>query len=289
MHLLPLVAASLSLASSLAAQNVPRAIYADPTRDAKHPARMEVIHVPSGGVKINGVALLAAGAGAHPTFVFFHGLPGNEKGHDLVQVVRRAGWNAITVNYRGSWGSPGDFRFGNNLEDARSVLVFLRDTANVRALGIDTTRLVVAGHSMGGWVTAHTASRDRALLGAVLISTADMGLMGSRPRAEVVADLAESMESLSVGTPETFADDLVRGASGWRLANAAGGLSRVPMLVLTSDDGLAPHSDSLVAAVRRAGNSRVTVMHAATDHAWSDRRIALASSVVRWLARLERR
>ena len=58
------------------------------------------------------------------------------------------------------------------------------------------------------------------------------------------------------------------------------------MLVLTSDDGLAPHSDSLVAAVRKLGNTRVGTMHVATDHGWADRRIALQSAVLRWLDRL---
>src|SRR6266513_3700812 len=133
------------LASSLAAQQTPRAIYVDPPRDSAHPARMEVLHIASGGVNINGVAYTASGAGVHPTFVFFHGLPGNEKNLDLAQAVRRAGWNAITVNYRGSWGSPGVFRFGNNLEDADATLAYLRDSANVRALGIDTRRIVIAG------------------------------------------------------------------------------------------------------------------------------------------------
>src|ERR1700733_14387228 len=102
--------------SALAAQQTPRAVYTDPPHDKAHPARMEVLHIPSGGVKINGVASLASGAGTHPTFVFFHGLPGNEKNLDLAQAVRRAGWNAITVNYRGSWGSPGQFRFAQNPE-----------------------------------------------------------------------------------------------------------------------------------------------------------------------------
>jgi hypothetical protein len=38
-----------------------------------------------------------------------HGLPGNEKHLDLAQAVRRAGWLAVTFNYRGSWGSQGVF------------------------------------------------------------------------------------------------------------------------------------------------------------------------------------
>src|SRR6185437_8162027 len=104
-----------------AAQGVPPAIYTDPVHDARNPATVEVLHIPSGGVEINGLAYLAAGAGPHPTLVLLHGLPGNEKNLDLAQAVRRAGWNAITFNYRGSWGSPGRFTFAGNLEDAPNV------------------------------------------------------------------------------------------------------------------------------------------------------------------------
>jgi uncharacterized protein len=274
---------TLAAGSSLAAQSAPKAIWTDPPHDKQHPARMEVLHVPSGGVKINSIALVAGGAGAHPTLVFLHGLPGNEKNIDLLQAVRRAGWNAVTINYRGSWGSPGDFRFDNTLADATALLAFLRDTANARRLGVDTTRLVLAGHSMGGWVTAMTAARDRGLAGAILISAANMGADGALTREQAVAMMADNMESLAGGTAETFADDLRKGADARLWSRAVSGLSTLPILVLTSDDGLAPGADSLVASLRRAGNRRVTVVHEATDHSWSDRRIALESAVLRWL------
>ena len=272
--------------TSLAAQSAPKAIWTDPPHDKQHPARMEVLHVPSGGVKINGIALLAPGAGVHPTLVFLHGLPGNEKNIDLLQAVRRAGWNAVTINYRGSWGSPGVFRFDNTLADAAALLVFLRDPANSRALGVDTTRLVLAGHSMGGWVTAMTAARSPYLSGAILISAANMGAEGGAKREDAVAMMRDNMESLAGGTAETFADDLRNGAEARNWSRAVSGLARLPLLVLTSDDGLAPASDSLVATLRRAGDDRVTVVHEATDHSWSDRRIALESAVLRWLQQL---
>lgn len=38
---------------------LPAAIYTDPAPDKAHPPRMEVLHIPSGGVEINGVAYLA--------------------------------------------------------------------------------------------------------------------------------------------------------------------------------------------------------------------------------------
>jgi pimeloyl-ACP methyl ester carboxylesterase len=283
-----LATASLVIASStLSAQQLPRAIYTDLPRDSAHPARMEVLHIPSGGVKINGVAYLASGAGVHPTFVFFHGLPGNEKNLDIAQAVRRDGWNAITVNYRGSWGSPGVFRFGNNLEDADAVLAFLRDSANARSLGIDTRRLVIAGHSMGGWVTALTAAHDRGLRGAILISMADMSRLGAAPRAAVVKEMQDDMESLAGVTAESMADDLIAGSPKWHVADAVPGLARIPLLVITSNDGLAPQSDALVKAVRAKGNTRVTTVHYPTDHSYSDKRIAVEAAVLEWLERMK--
>ena len=268
------------------AQQAPAAVPADPPRDAAHPARMEVLHIPSGGVNINGVAYLASGAGTHPTMVLLHGLPGNEKNLDLAQAVRRAGWNAITLNYRGSWGSPGVFRFANNLEDAAAALAFIRSADNAAKLGIDTNRIVLAGHSMGGWVTALTASRDSGLAGAILISSADMGGSGSTPRANVVARMAGNMEALAGVTAESMADEVIANADGWRIQRAIDGLVRLPLLVLTSNDGLAPVGDALVKAVREKGNQRVTARHEATDHSWSDRRLTLERAVVDWLAQL---
>jgi len=275
------------IAAPLAAQsNVPRAVYTDPPRDSAHPAGMEVLHIPSGGVKINGVAYTAGGAGRHPTFVFFHGLPGNEKNLDLAQAVRRAGWNAITVNYRGSWGSPGEFRFGNNLQDADAVLAYLSDTANVRKLGIDPKRIVIAGHSMGGWVTALTASHHPELLGAIMISSADMSRVGTMSRDQLIPFMADNMESLAGTSAEQMADEMIRAPQDWSFASAAAGLARTRLLVLTSDDGLAPHSDALVQRVRALGNTHVTSRHVATDHSWSDRRIRLQTEVLRWLTSL---
>ncbi len=283
----PVLVATLLLTSALGAQSAPRALHVDPPRDAKHPARNEVLHLPTHGVQVNGLAFLAAGAGRHPTFVFLHGLPGNEKGHDLAQTLRRAGWNTVTFNYRGSWGSSGSFAFDHTVEDAAAVLAYLRDTANARTLGVDTSRIVVGGHSMGGWVAAMIASRDPRLRGAVLISAADRGVVGAMPKGDVLALTKDNMETLA-STPQTLAEDLIAGAPRRRLVGVARGLARMPMLVLTSDDGLASHSDSLVAAVRKLGGTRVSTMHAATDHSWSDRRVALQSAVLRWLERLPR-
>jgi uncharacterized protein len=269
--------------STALAQSVPPAIYTDPPADAAHPAKMTVLHIPSHGLLINGLVYSPPGAGLHPTVVICHGLPGNEKNLDLAQALRRAGWNAVTFNYRGSWGSPGNFRFTQTLEDANAVLAYLRDPANAAKLGIDTRRIALAGHSMGGWVVAHTAANDHALIGAILISTGDMGSWGDAPRDRALAEMADNMESLAGVTAVSMADEVRANAKAFRMENAAAGLTQVPLLALTSDDGLAPTTDAFVRAIQAKGGHKITALHFATDHSWSDRRITLESEIIKWL------
>ena len=275
----------LSLSVGAVGQSVPAAIFTDPPVDKAHPAGMIVIHVPSHGVLINGIVYSPAGAGPHPTLVICHGLPGNEKNLDLAQAVRRAGWNAVTFNYRGSWGSPGQFRFIQNIEDAQAVLEYLRAPANAARLGIDTKRIAIAGHSMGGWVTASVAAHDRGLIGAILISAADMGALSEAPRKRRVAEMADNMEALAGVTAESMADDVAK-AKAFGFGQDVDGLSRIPLLVLSADDGLAPGTDALVKDVEGKGSKNVTAIHAETDHGWSDRRIFLETTVINWLAAL---
>ena len=287
MRTIAIIVAALAASPSLAQPPVPAAIYTDPTHNVAHPARMDVLRIPSGGVEINGVAYLAAGPGPHPTIIICHGLPGNEKSLDLAQTVRRAGWNAITFNYRGSWGSPGVFRFAQNPQDAAAVLAYLRQPDVAKMLRIDTKRLVLAGHSMGGWVTAMTASRDPELKGAILISAANLGARSKLPRAELVKSMAGNLESLAGTSPDAMADEIIASADAFDFLQAAPGLDKTPLLILSSDDGLAPMSDALITNVRKTGGKRVTAVHVATDHSWSDRRIRLQSEVLRWLSLLK--
>ncbi len=281
----------LAFALSLLAAPVqaePNPMLADPPATAVPRARMEVLHIPTGGVEINGVAYLAAGPGPHPTIVICHGLPGNEKNLDLAQALRRAGWNAITFNYRGSWGSPGAYRYAHTVEDARAVLAHLRRPDVAARLGVDTGHIVLAGHSMGGWVTSMVAADDPALAGAILISASNRGLAGLLPRAELIARAKANAEALAGTSPETSADELMANADNFDSRRRAAGLARQPLLVLTSNDGFKAHSDPLVAAARAAGGT-VTEAHQDTDHSWSDARLALANLVHDWLQKLPRR
>jgi len=287
----------LAVGLSAAAQQIPVALTTDPPIDKAHPAAMESFQIPSHGAQLNAIAYLAAGAGPHPAVIVLHGFPGNERNLDLAQAIRRAGWNAIYFDYRGSWGSPGAFSFGNSMEDTVVAIAYLRDPANAVKLRTDPKRIALVGHSMGGLMAAYAGSHDSAILGTAMISAADMGLMSQRaaqgadPKATVV-QLGAALEKedilpLAGCTGESLAKELLANPKQFDFLDYASLFGSRPLLLVTSDDGLAPFSDMLATAVRKQGDKRVTEVHFSTDHSYSDRRIALETTVLNWLAGLE--
>jgi pimeloyl-ACP methyl ester carboxylesterase len=282
--------------SHLHAQQIPSAIDADPPADPKYPAAMETFQLPSHGAQLNALTYIAAGAGPHPVVVLLHGFPGNEKNLDLAQAIRRAGWDVLYFNYRGSWGSPGDFSFTHSTEDVASALAYLRDPANAAKLRADPKRIVLIGHSMGGLMTAYGAAHDPAVLGAGIISGADFSAhnFAAHPEmteAQVVSKLAprlaeEGMAPLSGCTPEGLAKEVWANRTGWDFVALAPGLGMRPVLLVSSDDGLGPTAQALADALKLAGNKQVSVRHFTTDHGYSDKRIGLQETVLAWLATL---
>src|SRR5665213_1793694 len=123
----------------------PLAAVADPPPDKAHPPAMVYVRIPSHGALINGVLYTASGVGPHPALVLLHGFPGNEQNLDLAQAVRRAGFDVLTLHYRGSWGSPGAFSFTHAIEDSDASVLFLKASAGKYHL--DPPRIFVAGHS----------------------------------------------------------------------------------------------------------------------------------------------
>lgn len=287
------VALAASAMPALAmAQNVPAALTSDPAQDAAHPAGMIPFALPTHGVKINAALYTAAGAGLHSVVVLFHGFPGSEQNLDIARAIQRAGWDVLTLHYRGSWGSPGDYSFTHCLQDGEAALDWLRDPAVRVKYGIDPDRIVVAGHSQGGHVAGWLAGHDIHLIGAILISPGRSfgSLPDGIPRAEVIGRMeanlqnAEGMRTIGATTPEALADELIRYNRDWDLARYASVLAKHPLLVTTSDDGGAQVNQRVADAVKAQPGSDVTLVHFSTDHGYNDHRVALTSTIVGWLS-----
>jgi pimeloyl-ACP methyl ester carboxylesterase len=275
-----------ALSFSAAAMPAQGSAIVDPPRDTEFPAHNQQLLIPSRGLGMNALLFVAAGRGPHPTVILMHGLPGNERNLDLAQAIRRAGWNVLTFTYRGAWGSAGDFSISNAMEDTEAVLQFARSDGGAK-LGIDGRSIVLAGHSMGGAAAAMTAASTTGLGGLVLIDAWNIGDRSRRgTRAELVKDFDDFGNALHGATPGSVADEVVAKRSLWDIVAAAPKLKNVPILTVTAKYGGAVHNRATTAALRSAGNERVTAIEMDTDHPFSDHRIALSAAVVNWLQSL---
>ena len=290
-----LILAALLLAATAcpaaSAQTHPAAA-ADPVADAARPAGMAAFVLPVQGGAVNAVLYTASGSGPHPTLLLLHGFPGNEQNLDLAQAARRGGWNVLTLHYRGSWGSPGAFSFAGAASDAHSALAFLFDRANLARYGIDPTRIVVAGHSMGGFMAADAAADDSRVAGLVLIDAWDIAetardLATAKGRADWAEEAAGDLPPLAGTSADLLAREMIAGGARFDLGGRVRAYGKRPLLIAGAERGAGASAEqALEQSTRSVGNDRVTGVVMPTDHPFSDHRIALASLLLGWLDRI---
>jgi pimeloyl-ACP methyl ester carboxylesterase len=272
---------------------IPPSVITDPTSDPLHPPHSAQVLVPSHGMGMNGLFYLAGGTGRHPTVVLLHGFPGNEQNLDLAQAIRRAGWNVLTLHYRGTWGSPGIFSIHNVLEDADAAIAFVRRPEIAEKYGIDTQRLVLGGHSMGGFASAAHARTDRQLLGVFLIDAWNVGnsgeefarVSGAARAALINKEFDDLGNSLHGATATSTAAEVIAHRTEWNFRSWAKDLTHCPLLVIGASKAEGEENRALAEAVTRDGG-KVSAVTLPTDHSFQDHRIALAAKVVDWLQKL---
>ncbi len=282
--------AALALATPAIAREpaIHPAVTTDPAPDAANPARMDAFVIPSGEGAMNAVMYVAAGSGVHPTLLLLHGFPGNEQNLDLAQAARRAGWNVLTLHYRGSWGSPGIFSFTNAAEDAFNALLFLEEASTVAKYRIDTSAIVVAGHSMGGFMAAEAAAAEPRVAGLFLIDPWDpaqtvASLATPQGEAGWKAEVAGDLPPLSGASYESLTAEIKGDAQKFDLGRKLVGYGRRPLTIIGAERGIGAMARKVGADAQSANpNSRLMVWP--TDHSFSDKRIALADALVRFLA-----
>jgi uncharacterized protein len=273
----------LATATVLSAQQIP-AITEDPPRDKEFPASTEAPDIPSHGARLNAMFYLASGRGPNPVVLLMHGFPGNEQNMDLAYAIRRDGWSVLVPHYRGSWGSEGTFSFANSIEDTQSAIQFLRDAQNVQKYRIDPKRIVLIGHSMGGFMVAYAAAHDPQILGVAMISAWNIGASMLRPAAAgFLPPFVTAAKRLSGTTSDGLIAEARQNSETWDYLKFVPDLKSRPILITESIDRHVDDNKALAQALRRAGNPNVSESEMPTDHTYADHRIALQAAVINWL------
>ena len=111
---------------------------------------------------------LPAAGNARGTVLHLHGNAANVSNHlPLVAWLPPRGYNVLTLDYRGFGRSQGTPSLDGVVDDAAAALVWLRKRS-----GIDATRLIVVGQSLGGATALRLLSRDSAGVKLAVIDSA---------------------------------------------------------------------------------------------------------------------
>lgn len=271
-------------------------IASDPPQvDLKFPARNAPIAFESNGARVFGTMMIASGEGAHPTILLLHGVPGNERNFDLAQVFRRASWNTAVFHYRGSWGSHGTYSFAHVLEDTRAAIDYVRGGDAHEKLQVDPTKIILIGHSLGAFAALSVAANDAQIRAIASIALFDLGAAGKEIekneayRKAMESFFVENVERLQGTSATALFEEMVANRDAWHLTQHAKKLAdRSLLFVDASRDTLFPpaiHNVPLAQALRAQNARDLTHVTLESDHAFCDRRIALARTIVEWLGK----
>jgi uncharacterized protein len=196
------------------------------------------------------------------------------------------------------WGSEGSFTLRNAQEDVSSALDFLGGERARSEFRVDAGRIVLVGHSFGGWLALTSAAALPQVRCIAALTPANMGVFGEswRTDAAVRAAWTASLRQVVEGdrAPVRTADGaaelvayLAENAAAYDARSAVGELRNRPLLLLGAradrETPLPDHHVPILDALRAAGASRLTDVVLPTDHAFTGRRDLLASTLVGWL------
>jgi uncharacterized protein len=251
--------------------------------DKAHPAGLTELFIPSGNSLLAGMIYRPNGSEKHPTLILLHGFPGNERNLDIAQVVRAHGWNVIYFNYRGSWGSQGKFSFKNCVQDVSNVVAFCNKYQD--SLKIDTSNIVLFGHSMGGWVCLKALEQLPQIKKGFALSTwnihGDLKAIKSEKQLNELAKNSNTFPSyfvLNSTTLEIFLPAF-KEISYYKLATDAKSLSNKQIIMLDEHVGNKEIADSIKEMHLPFFNYQVWD----TDHGFTNKRISLMNKLISFL------
>jgi len=255
----------------------------DITWDNSSPAGFIELAIASGTSTMQGFIYKANGAQKHPTLLLLHGFPGNERNLDLAQVVRAHGWNVIYFNYRGSWGSQGKFSFKNCVEDVVNVVGFCKKYQD--SLQIDTSNIVLFGHSMGGWVCLKALQKLPNVKKGFALSTWNIyGDFKNVKTKQQINDKvkAEGGDIFVLNTPtKVIFESVVNEPNYFNLANDARALSDKQIIMLDEHS----YNKEIAASIKNSTKSYFDYEVWQTDHPFTNKRISLMNMVLAFLDR----
>ena len=178
----------------------------------------------------------------------------------------------------------GSFSFEHSIEDGDAVASFVLDPKNAALYHVDTHRVIVIGHSMGGFIAAATAAHQPRISAVVMVSPWNIG--AKRPdEAEEARALArgENMAPLAGTDATTLAREEFSHQTQLDMVHFAPAIAARAILLTTADDGSSQFVEPFANALHASGAKGVKMLTFQADHAYSGKRQDLIEAIINFL------
>jgi uncharacterized protein len=267
----------------------------DRPEDKDFPSSMSPVMFLNNGQKLFGTIFKAAGPEAKPTVLMLSGFPGNELNHDIARMFQRFGFNAMTFNYSGSWGSEGEYSFQNILDDTFTAVNFLKSDFCREKFKVDTDKIILFGYSMGGFSALFNAARIDSIKNVIAVAPFNAGMFGQVLESNMEikeyahSQMIDAMNFVNNGSAENLLNEMISNKEEWNLLTHLKSLAQKNIIIFGARyDSIAPlaiHHTPLTENLKMVNpNSEVILLEA--GHSFSNKRIELMELIFNWVKQI---
>lgn len=252
-------------------------LFEDVENDPEFPAFNEELILNIDGDSIAAYAFVANGEERKETIVLAHGFPGFDNNFDLAHILRRNGYNVIHFNYRGAWGSQGDFMYSNCLEDLNAVIGFITDSLMSRALRIQIDNITILGRSFGGGVGLIAGSQNELVKKIIAVSSANYGtrLQKYKTVEEMGSYQRYMKKQIMINTDiDLFLEELLSNQDEFNVVAYKKFLASKKVLFIEDSD----RNDAWINQLETG-----TFLKIKSNHGFIDKRVEMTKAILSWL------
>jgi pimeloyl-ACP methyl ester carboxylesterase len=259
------------------------------------------ITIDRNGVLLKGKFYVSEGTGNFPTVILLPGFPGNET--DVLGIGSKLSdenINALILNYSGTLQSQGEFNFGNTQKDIQAAFDFIHQPDNIRKFKIDTTRIILGGHSYGGGMAFTYAANHPEIKEVFSIAGNDHGIFMEEynRNPEMRKTIDKMFNDLKAptghvrfakgGTPKEIAEmKIIELNPTYHLLKSAPLLAQKDILLIGGWDDNAVSIEHIILPLYRAlineKAKKVKITAVQDNHSFRNSRIELAQMIIEWI------
>ena len=229
------------------------------------------------------------------TILLLHGFPGNpEDVLGLGEELSIRGYNVLTFNYRGTFGSDGLYGLKNSQHDIASAYSFLCQSDVVKKYNIDTSNIILGGYSFGGGMALAYAANNNGFARVFAIAPTDHGqfardIQSNKEYHDTFISIFESLQAPEgpVRYLKTDFTELLNNSDYYDLKLSAANLKDKDLLLFYGINDpnvtLEDHGLPFYRSLKEADADNLNVKILQDDHSFSNSMKEIVTTISNWL------